>query len=122
VILADTSVWIDHFRHDRSDLRALLEADLIHSHEFVIGELACGTLRRRSEILSRLAQLRRVPAVSHAEALEFLHARGMSGRGLGWIDIHLLASTVVAGAQLWTLDRRLAAAATRLRVGRIQSR
>jgi len=116
VILADTSVWIAHLRHDRADLRSLLDAGVIHCHELVIGELACGTLRRRTEILARLGRLPTVPVVSHAEAFEFLHARRLSGRGLGWIDVHLLASSVLAGARLWSLDVRLAAAADGLHI------
>lgn len=118
MILVDTSVWIDHLRHDRADLRALLEADQVHCHPFVIGELACGTLRRRAEILALLKQLPSLLPVSHEEALEFLHVRRLSGRGLGWVDIHLLASVVLAGVRLWTLDRRLDSAARSLRVHR----
>lgn len=116
MILADTSVWIAHFRTDRAELRSLLEASLIHCHEFVIGELACGNLKRRAEVLTYLRQLPVVPAISHEEAFEFLQVRRLAGRGLGWIDIHLLASVVVAGARLWTLDARLAAAAISLRM------
>lgn len=117
MILADSSVWIAHLRHDRADLRAFLESGLICRHEFVIGELACGALRRRSETIALLEQLPDLPAATHREVFAFLNARRLWGRGLGWIDVHLLASAVVAGARLWTLDRRLAAAATALRVG-----
>lgn len=117
MILADTSVWIAHLREDQPRLRQLLEADEIHSHPFIIGELACGTIKRRDTVLALLAQLPMLPVTTHAEALGFLNAHRLWGRGLGWIDIHLLASTVVAGARFWTLDRRLATVAERLRVG-----
>ena len=117
MILADSSVWIAHLRHDRPDLRAFLEAGLICRHEFVIGELASGTLRRRAETIALLEQLPELPATTHREAIHFLGTRRLWGLGLSWIDIHLLASAVVANARLWTLDRRLASAASTLRVG-----
>jgi hypothetical protein len=75
----------------------------------VIGKLACGTLRARGEILSLLARLPVVRAVSHEEALHFLDTRKLSGRGLAWVDVHLVAAAVVSRVAFWTLDRRLAA-------------
>jgi predicted nucleic acid-binding protein len=109
MILADTSVWIDHLRHGNQRLAQSLADAQVLVHPFVIGELACGTLRARSEILSLLARLPAVRAVSHEEALHFLDTRKLSGRGLGWIDVHLLAAAVASRITLWTLDRRLAA-------------
>jgi predicted nucleic acid-binding protein len=111
-VLADTSVWIDHFKRRNSTLEQFLEKDAVSCHEFVVGELACGTLRHRAEILGLLSGLQTVPTVDHEEALHFLSERRLMGRGLGWVDVHLLASAIVTGEQLFTLDRRLAAAAS----------
>lgn len=116
MILVDSSVWISHFRTDRSDLRADLEEGVVFSHEFVVGELACGTLARREDVLSAIAKLPSLPTASHNEAWQLLETRRLWGRGLGWIDAHLLTSALLFGARLWTLDKRLAWAARRLRV------
>ena len=107
-MLADTSVWIDHFRHGNTRLRDELEAGEVVTHEFVIGELACGNLRNRSEILGLITSLPSVTTVPHDEVLELVTRRKLMGRGLGWIDMHLLAASVVAGIPLFTLDKRLA--------------
>jgi hypothetical protein len=115
VILADTSVWVDHFRRGNATLAALLETGEVMVHPFVIGELACGNLRARRTVLPMLEGLPAVPVLSHEEALQFLHANKLNGQGLGWIDLHLLGASALAGIPLWTLDRRLAAAGARLR-------
>ncbi len=78
------------------------------SHPFVIGELACGTIHRRTEVLSLLARLDAMPVVANAEALRLVEERHLMGRGVGWIDVHLLASSLLARVRLWSLDRRLA--------------
>lgn len=109
MVLADTSVWIHHFRHDLPDLRTALEDGLVVVHPFVIGELACGTLRRRREILADLAQLPAVGVAEHEEVMTLVERRGLAGRGIGWLDAHLLAAARIAGVRLWTLDRALAA-------------
>jgi hypothetical protein len=111
MILVDTSVWVDHFRHGNDELNALLERNSVVTHTFVIGELACGTLHRRAEILALFANLPPALVVEHDEALAFLTARKLPGRGLGWIDVHLLASAIATPATLFTLDKRLADAA-----------
>lgn len=116
MILVDTSVWIDHLRgRDRTLVAQLLDGR-VACHPFVIGELAVGSLRNRSEVLSLMATLPAVPVVSHAEMLAFIDAHALMGLGLGWIDVHLLASARLAGQSLWTRDRRLAKAASRLGV------
>lgn len=114
MILADTSVWIDHLRRGNARLRGLLEEGRILCHPFVQGELACGTLRQREEILTLLAILPSAVSASHAEVLGLLGAERLHGSGLGWIDAHLLASTRLSGCALWTLDRALARAAAKL--------
>ena len=114
MILADTSVWIAHLRAGEPRLRALLEEGQVLLHPFVLGELACGNLRKRAEVLAHLRRLDAVPPVSDEEAHRLLEHHHLAGKGLGWVDVHLLASCLVAGAKLWTFDRRLAETAEEL--------
>jgi predicted nucleic acid-binding protein len=106
-MLVDTSVWIDHFRRGDPALKALLLRDEVECHPFVIGELACGSLHRRAEVLSLLQSLPCVPVASHDEALAFVERHRLMRRGIGWIDAHVLASASLAGSRLWSRDRRL---------------
>jgi predicted nucleic acid-binding protein len=115
-MLVDTSVWIDHFRRSHPALIAALERGDAECHEFVLGELACGPLPRRDVVLALIETLPRIASVAHDETMTFLTGRRLWGRGLGWVDVSLLAATVVAGARLWTLDRRLLKAARDLGV------
>lgn len=118
MILVDTSVWVDHLRRGVPALAALLEAGDVLLHPWIVGELACGTLRRRSEILDLLQKLPAAPVASHDEALAFIETHALMGRGIGYVDVHLLASARLHGAaQLWTRDARLAAAASDLGIG-----
>jgi predicted nucleic acid-binding protein len=114
--LVDTSVWVNHLRHDNRALVDLLRDDQVACHSFVVGELACGHLRNQREILSLLAALPQADALEHDEALAFLATHGLPGTGLGWIDVHLLASAMLAGTTLWTLDGSLRRAAQKLHV------
>ena len=114
MILADTSVWIDHLRTSDARLADLLLEAQVLCHPFVIGELACGALKRRAEILSLLKQLPHAAALTGDDVLTFVEVNSLMGKGLGWVDVHLLASAYVSGSQLWTRDRRLAEAARRL--------
>jgi predicted nucleic acid-binding protein len=116
VILVDTSVWVEHLRRGDPRLVSLLEAGEVLCHPFVVGELACGNLQRRTEILGLLKQLPEAPVLDHGEALGLVESAGLAGAGLGWVDVHLLGAARVAGAGLWTLDRRLAGVAGRLGV------
>ncbi|MGH7499431.1 MAG: type II toxin-antitoxin system VapC family toxin [Gemmatimonadales bacterium] len=111
MILADTSVWVDHFRYGNEPLRRLLEQGEITCHPWIIGELACGNLRNRAEVLLLLSRLPQAFVVSDDEALALIEGRKLMGKGLGWIDTHLLSAAILEEAGLWTLDRRLAAAA-----------
>lgn len=112
MILVDTSVWIDHFRRGEPRLVSSLEEGQVLMHPFVIGELACGNLANRFEVLALLDRLPQAPAASDAEARLFIETHSLIGRGLGYIDVHLLASAALAApAAFWTKDRRLAAAA-----------
>jgi predicted nucleic acid-binding protein len=114
VILVDTSVWVDHLRRRDPQLVELLESHQVACHPFVIGEIACGRLRRREEILSLLAALPPSPVLDHAEALVFLEGRDLVASGIGWIDVHLLGAAVLGRLHLWTRDARLEKAGKRL--------
>jgi predicted nucleic acid-binding protein len=105
--LADTSVWVEHFRRGHAGLRKLLEEGEIVMHPFVYGELACGNLPDRSRTLSLLAALPRLTLANDSAVLYAIDLRKWSGRGIGWIDAHLLTSALVTQTPLWTLDRRL---------------
>jgi predicted nucleic acid-binding protein len=117
-MLVDTSVWIDHFHRPHAALVTALERGEAECHDFVIGELACGTLPRRDEVLTLMRALPRISPVTQDEALALVAARRLWGRGLGWVDVGLLAATLVAGGRLWTMDRRLRAIAHDLGVAR----
>ena len=110
-MLVDTSVWVEHLRRRDATLVQLLEHARVWTHSFVIGELACGNLAQRGKLLLSLAALPHVPAVAHEDVLAFVEARRLMGRGLGWIDMHLLAAATLARIPFWTKDRRLAAVA-----------
>lgn len=94
----------------------MLDDSVVVTHPFVIGELACGTLRQRGTILSLITELPVATTATHSEVLGFIEARRLMGRGLGLVDVHLLAAASISGVPLWTLDRRLEAAAQALRV------
>jgi len=117
VILADTSVWVDHLRHANIRMAALLEEGDIAGHPFVVGELALGHLKQRREILALLADLPQATLADHKEVLHFVDQKGLAGSGLGWVDVHLLAAAALDRSGLWTLDRRLATVASSLGLG-----
>ena len=117
MILVDTSVWVDHLRDGTPALAAALEQGRVLTHPFVLGELACGNLKNRSEVLQLLGELPAAPMATDPEALDFIERRALMGRGIGYVDVHLLASVALAGtAQLWTRDKRLAAVAADLKL------
>ena len=108
MILADTSVWIEHFRRGSPRLRELLEAGEVATHPMILGELACGNLARRAETLRLLESLPAIPQLPDAIVLEAITVRRLWAKGVGWIDAHLLAAALVSGTPVWTLDQRLA--------------
>jgi predicted nucleic acid-binding protein len=117
MILVDTSVWIDHLRTGDERLAELLDASRVFVHPFVIGELACGNLRNREEVLRLLNDLPQVPVASHEEVLHFIESNRLMGKGIGYMDAHLLASATLAdAAMIWTRDKRLQKIARKLKL------
>jgi predicted nucleic acid-binding protein len=115
MILVDTSVWIDHLRSPSRALSDALEREVIGIHPLVIGELACGNFRKRQELLALWANLPSPSRATDAEALTFIERNRLMGLGLGFIDVHLLASAALGNAtRLWTRDRQLDAVARKL--------
>ncbi|MGE9297401.1 MAG: type II toxin-antitoxin system VapC family toxin [Puniceicoccales bacterium] len=110
-VLVDTSVWIDHLRKGDDQLVNLLKHDLVVVHPYVLGEIACGQLRNREEILDSLSGLPQARKADDDEILRFIKANELYGRGIGLVDIHLLASARLDRLQLWTRDKRLREAA-----------
>ena len=116
MVLVDTSVWISHLREAHTDLAGLLNDGKVASHPFIVGELACGNLNNRTLILALLKTLPMTPLVDHEEVLTFIENYNLMGKGLGYIDVHLLASAAIAGLPLWTLDKKLERVADTLRL------
>lgn len=116
MILVDTSVWVDHLRRSDVGLKRVLEANQVLCHPFIIGELACGHLRDRAAVLDALKDVSSAPVASNNEVMMLLDRHKLSGRGIGWVDVHLLASTLLVAGRLWTRDKRLTAVAQRLDV------
>ena len=112
MILVDTSVWVDHLRVGSERLIALLNGGEVLGHPFVMGELALGNLRGRDVFLSALGALPQVVVASDDEVLHLIDRQTLLGRGIGYVDAHLLAAARLTGTRLWTRDRRLQAVAT----------
>jgi len=117
MILVDTSIWIDHLRAGDEHLVTLLNRSQVLAHPFVIGELACGNLHQRDEVLRLLNDLPQAPVASQEEVLHFIERSKLMGQGIGFIDTHLLASVALADtALIWTRDQRLQKVAMRLKL------
>jgi predicted nucleic acid-binding protein len=117
VILVDTSVWVDHFRHGDRALAALLDAGQVLAHPFVIGEIALGELRQRDQVLRDLQDLPQAHTATDREVLHFIQRHSLAGQGVGYVDAHLLAAVrLTARAALLTRDKRLLAVAERLKL------
>jgi predicted nucleic acid-binding protein len=111
VILVDTSVWVQHLRRGDPRLVDLLGQEQVVCHPFVIGELAMGSVKNRTTILTLLHRLPSTDVATHKDVLALVERRGLHGAGLGWIDAHLLTAALLAGTRIWTIDRALASAA-----------
>lgn len=107
MILVDTSIWIDHLREGNDSLVVLLQSDAVCIHPWIVGELACGNLGNRKEVLELLSALPQLIPASDGEVLHFIASRRLMGRGVGYIDMHLLAASVIHTANIWTRDKRL---------------
>jgi hypothetical protein len=117
VILADTSIWVEHFRRTNSTFEKLLDAGNVVTHPFVIGEIALGYLKRRDFVLDGLRAMPKALVASNEEVLDFIDQHSLFGLGIGYVDSHLLAATRLnVGVSLWTRDKRLSHAAQLLAV------
>ncbi len=114
MVLVDTSIWIDHFRSGDSHLEKLLLNCEVSCHPHIIGELACGNLKNREEILSLLQALPQAPVIDFDEFLYFVEQHKLHGKGIGFVDIHLMASAKLGNMLLWTRDKRLQSASADL--------
>ena len=116
MVLVDTSVWVNHLRNGDIQLEELLLNGEVVCHSFVIGELACGNIKNRSEILALLQALPKAPTIDLAEYLYFIEQNYLSGTGIGFVDVHLLASSKLSGIPLWTNNKKLQETALKLKV------
>jgi len=108
LILVDTSVWVDHLRRGDPGLVDLLERSIVMMHPFVVGEIACGTLHNRESILELLQDLPTAAMAEDNEVLRFIESHVLHGKGIGYVDVHLLASVALTeGARIWTRDKKL---------------
>ena len=114
MVLVDTSIWVSHLRHGSRKLEKLLMNGEVMCHPFSVGELACGNLNNRNEILSLIQSLPMTPTIEFHEFLFFIDRNHLMGKGLGFVDVHLLASAQLIGVPLWTADKRLKSAADQL--------
>jgi predicted nucleic acid-binding protein len=107
MVLVDTSVWVEHFRSGTIGLEAVLNDGHVVCHPFILGELACGNLKKRTEILALLQDLPMASCAENHEVIQFIEDNKLMGKGLGYIDIHLLMSALLTRIPLWTIDKRL---------------
>ena len=114
VILVDSSIWVEHFRHRNNHLSSLLQEAVVAAHPFVIGKLALGRLHPRREILSLLRTLPESPTATPSELFHYIEKHGLAGSGVGFVDAHLLASTELMRGLLWTSDKPLQRVADKL--------
>jgi predicted nucleic acid-binding protein len=116
MVLVDKSVWVFHLRKGSPDLADLLNNGKVLCHPFILGELACGNLKDRPVILSYLEWLPMSRVAEHEEVLSFIENSRLMGKGLGYVDVHLLTSAVLTGVFVWTLDKKLAQTADDLNI------
>jgi predicted nucleic acid-binding protein len=117
VILVDTSVWIEHLRRGGARLVPLLDAGVVATHPFVVGEIALGRITHREETISMLSRIPQAPMATPNEVLHLIEQHRLAGSGIGYVDLHLIAAAQLMGhAPLWTFDKKLAAVAARLRL------
>jgi predicted nucleic acid-binding protein len=122
LVLADTSIWVTHFRKSENHLIQLLELGFVACHPFIIGELACGSIKNRHEIIQLLEALPNVPVLEHQEVMSFIESRKIMSKGIGYVDTHLLGSSILAGIPIWTLDKSLAKVSSTLEIEYIKAK
>ena len=117
MILVDTSVWVDHLQRGNNGLAERLLGGLVCTHPYVVGELALGNLKQRATVLEAVQHLPSLGTATDREVLAFIDAHALHGTGVGYVNVHLLAAVLLTpGSTLWTLDKRLHEAATRVGV------
>jgi predicted nucleic acid-binding protein len=116
MVIVDTSIWVTHLRRGSRQLEKLLMDAEVMCHPFIIAELACGNLKNRNEIISLLQSLPMAPTIEFDEFLFFIDRYHLMGKGVGFVDVHLLASARLTGIQLWTADKRLRSATDQLQL------
>lgn len=114
--MVDTSIWVTHLRRGSQHLEELLLDTQVICHPFIVGELACGNVKNRNDFLSLLQSLPMAPTISLVELLYFIERHELMGLGIGFVDVHLLASAQLLGMPLWTADKTLKSAAIELNV------
>jgi len=107
MVLVDTSVWVSHLRDGNAELASLLNDGRVLCHPLIVGELACGNLKDRAVILSFLQLLPMSIEAEHDEVLSFIENNRLMGKGMGYVDVHLITSAVLTGVPIWTLDKKL---------------
>lgn len=116
MVLVDTSIWIDHLRNRNSNLMELLEQGDVVIHPWIIGELACGNLTNRRELLLLFRSLPSVRVATDEEVFQLMEGRKLFGKGIGWVDIHILAASLIEDIRFWTGDKRLKKIANSLKI------
>lgn len=116
MVLVDTSVWVSHLRDGNTELAYLLNNGTVLCHPLIIGELACGNLKDRAVIISFLKLLPMSIEADHDEVLSFIENNRLMGKGIGYVDAQLVASAVLTGVPIWTLDKKLAQVAEELHI------
>jgi predicted nucleic acid-binding protein len=116
MVLVDTSVWVSHLKGGNTELAYLLNNGTVLCHPLIIGELACGNLKDRAVIISFLKLLPMSIEADHDEVLSFIENNRLMGKGIGYVDAQLVASAVLTGVPIWTLDKKLAQVADGLHI------
>jgi predicted nucleic acid-binding protein len=116
MVLVETSVWVAHLRDGNTELANLLNNGSVLCHPFIVGELACGNLKDRAVILSFLQLLPMSNEAEHDEVLSFIEKNRLMGKGMGYVDAHLMASAVLTNALIWTFDKKLSQVADDLHI------
>jgi len=116
MVLVDTSVWVSHLRDGNAELANLLNNGMVLCHPLIVGELACGNLKERAVIISFLQLLPKSIEAEHEEVLSFIENNRLMGKGIGYVDVQLIASAVLTGVPIWTFDKKLSQIADGLRI------